>query len=109
MRVLHLRWNGLPDRIGIPFYYKGDHIWLRWPWKRGGRWLSLLASGTGEFGDAIFPSLSAMDFFYNQLSFHDRQSPARLGDDYWWCSSPCFVQFRGPRCPTCGILVREED
>lgn len=54
--------------IGIPFKYHGDLVWWRWPWKRKldkRPWLSLLASGNGEFGDAAFESIKAMDKFWD--------------------------------------------
>ena len=52
--------------LGIPFKYRGDHIWWLWPWKRkhGKKWLSLSASGTGEFGDVCFHSLADLDKYW---------------------------------------------
>jgi hypothetical protein len=52
---------------GIPFRYNGDYIILRYPWQKGKRWISILASGNGEFGDACFNSLKDIDDFWRSF------------------------------------------
>jgi len=56
------------DRAGIWFPYKGDEVLWTWPWRRdrgdgwkGGPFISVGFSGTGEFGDARFNSLKELD------------------------------------------------
>lgn len=57
----------VPLRISkryIVFWYKGDEVWWKYPWKRKNKndvWISLGFSGTGEFGDAIYPTLKSID------------------------------------------------
>jgi hypothetical protein len=52
-------------QIGINFRYRGDEIIWLWPWKRkGNKWLSICASGNGDFGDATFSSLVELDQFW---------------------------------------------
>lgn len=51
-------------KYGISFYYKGDTVIWKYPWKRKSKkevWISEMFSGTGKFGDVIFPSLKSMD------------------------------------------------
>lgn len=74
------RWRWLTADVhlsGIDFAYKGDIlIWL-WPWKRSGRnrgkgkglakYVSITASGNGEFGDGRFYSLKEVDKFLFDL------------------------------------------
>ena len=47
------------EKCGIIFYYYGDEITWLWPWRRkdNNKYISVLFSGTGEFGDAKFISL----------------------------------------------------
>lgn len=58
------------DSLGVEFPYKGDTlIWL-WPWKRKGDprpFISVLMSGTGEWGDAKYSSLVELDHFSKML------------------------------------------
>lgn len=49
---------------GIWFYYKSDEVIWVFPWKRiapNKVYVSLGFSGTGEWGDAYFPTLRSMD------------------------------------------------
>lgn len=57
------------DSSGIWFGRKWDEILYVWPWKRkdNGKFISMLASGTGEFGDASFSSLKELDQFWENL------------------------------------------
>jgi hypothetical protein len=57
------------DGSGIWFGREWDEILYVWPWKRNGKgkFVSLLASGTGEFGDASFSSLKELDQFWESL------------------------------------------
>lgn len=51
------------------FWYKGDNILWLWPWykkEQSSRFISLLASGNGEFGDATFSSLKEIDKFWEE-------------------------------------------
>lgn len=63
------------DRSGIWFWRKGDEILYLYPWVRKGKgkFVSLLASGTGEFGDASFFSLKELDKFWEncEASFNE--------------------------------------
>lgn len=54
------------DKSGVWFWRKGDEILYLYPWKRKnkGKFISLLASGTGEFGDVSFLSLKELDKFW---------------------------------------------
>lgn len=51
------------------FYYYGDEIGyiLNWRKKNKKKFISLLASGTGEFGDAQFNSLKEINEFWNEF------------------------------------------
>lgn len=54
---------------GLWFFYRGDEVLWLWPWQRTiGKWISLYASGTGEFGDAAFSSLKDIDQFWDDYS-----------------------------------------
>jgi hypothetical protein len=60
------------EKHGIWFWYKGDEVLYLWPWARKnhgrGKFISLLASGTGEWGDAQFHSLKELDEFWEKCS-----------------------------------------
>ncbi len=58
------------DRYGIWFPWKGDEVCWTWPWKRKGmpKYISLMFSGNGEFGDARFPTLASLDKAWNEFA-----------------------------------------
>jgi hypothetical protein len=68
------------DKIGFDFYYKGDT--LIWSWKQK-RWISVLYSGTGEFGDACFDTLKDYDNFGKELDsvFWDEKEYTLISKD----------------------------
>lgn len=51
------------DRFGVEFSRSRDTIIWLWPWRRNGlpKFISVGLSGTGEFGDARFPTLESID------------------------------------------------
>ena len=57
---------------GIWFWRKGDEVLYLWPWARKnhgkGKFVSLLFSGTGEWGDATFSSLKELDSQWEEYS-----------------------------------------
>lgn len=58
------------DKFGLEFPYKGDTIIWLWPWRRKNKknkFISILASGNGEFGDATFKSLREIDEFWENV------------------------------------------
>lgn len=57
------------DSLGVEFHYCGDCVIWIWPWKRKGKpkYLSILASGTGEWGDARFESLRDIRNFWHDF------------------------------------------
>ena len=48
---------------GIWFWRKGDELMYVYPWVKphGGKFISMLFSGNGDFGDAVFNSLKELD------------------------------------------------
>jgi hypothetical protein len=54
---------------GVWFHYKGDEVLWLFPWRRVGKekFVSLLFSGTGEFGDARFNSLRELDLAWDEF------------------------------------------
>ena len=58
------------DHSGITFPYQGDEIIWIWPWKRmgGEKYISVLFSGTGQFGDCKFTSLQDIKEAWNKSS-----------------------------------------
>ena len=66
--AIFLRIPLLPMSINkrcIWFYYKGDEIGLIHFWRRSQfKWISMLWSGTGEFGSASFRSLKELDNYW---------------------------------------------
>ncbi len=63
------------DKYGISFPRNGGDqiIWL-FPWRRQGRgrFISVLASGTGEFGDCHFHSLKELDEYWKDYEAWSR-------------------------------------
>lgn len=55
----------LVTRLGVEFFHEGDWVIWLWPWRRGkvkGRpFISTGFTGTGEYGDARYASLAAID------------------------------------------------
>ena len=52
------------QEYGVWFFYKEDEVCYKYSWKRknkNDKWISLEFSGTGEFGDMIYPTLKSMD------------------------------------------------
>jgi hypothetical protein len=74
------------DCLGLTFAYKGDEIIWLWPWKRGDKphlpWVSLSFTGNGDFGDARFPSLKAIDKAWHEYAEACRQMPAWLEEPF---------------------------
>lgn len=54
------------DRLGVEFPYNGDVVIWLWPWRRDGKpkFISVCASGTGEWGDVRFNTLAEIDAFW---------------------------------------------
>lgn len=56
---------------GVWFWRKGDELMWLYPWARkhyeGRKFLSLLATGTGQFGDAAFYSLKELDSYWKKV------------------------------------------
>ncbi len=55
------------DKLGIQFWHKGDEVIWVFPWKRKNnknKFISISFTGTGEFGDATFESLSELDKYW---------------------------------------------
>ena len=67
------------DNLGVQFWYNGDEVIWLWPWKRRGyKYISILASGTGEFGDATYNSLKEIDNFWAE--YEEATTKAFLGE-----------------------------
>lgn len=67
-------------KSGIWFRYEGDEVLRLWKKKGKFRYISLLCSGTGEFGDAMFEKLSDIDKFWDEYDeacskFIDSEEP----------------------------------
>ena len=56
------------NSLGIMFWHNGDEVIWTWPWKRNKKpkFISLLFSGNGDFGDARFNSLKEIDEFWKE-------------------------------------------
>lgn len=74
------------DSHGVWFPWRGDEVLWTWPWTRKGLppLVSLLASGTGEFGDSRFKSLAELDGFWRDYEIaievvHDKTSTSWEG------------------------------
>jgi hypothetical protein len=54
-------------KAGIWFRYDGDEVCRLWKKRDKFRYISTLASGTGEWGDAMFEKLSDIDQYWRDF------------------------------------------
>jgi hypothetical protein len=55
------------DKSGVWFKYNGDEVCRLWRKRDKYRYISLLASGNGDFGDASFEKLKDIDNFWKDF------------------------------------------
>lgn len=62
------------DSLGIEFPWKGDTIIWVYPWRRKGKpkYISILLSGNGEFGDVRLNSLKEIDKIWEKIYPYER-------------------------------------
>lgn len=69
IHIAYFLLNFRVEKSGIWFWRNGDIILWLWPWRQAKhKYVSLMLSGTGEFGDAGFNSLKEIDRVWEEYN-----------------------------------------